>query len=259
MLQRRLERAAPYSGFFYEQAEKIQHFAIFAIQHFRMPLYSEDELIGRAFQTLDDTIRGDGCDAQVWCRVLDGHMMERIHEGTVAKNLMQGRAWGDVDRMAYMIGRMDLVVLDVRIFLLRAVLVQCTAAGYIDELQTAADGENRELLLHGSLEQENIKGIALIADLSEQAVRLFAEKLGIHIVATGEDQGIQTLQLSLDHFFVGVHGQDDGDAACPEYGFNIILVDIGTGVAGEIAALVIEKIADDTDFFLHKITSRQIS
>ena len=132
-----------------------------------MPLDREKEAgaITR-FQCLDDTVGRARRNAEAGSDAIDGLMMTRTGDERMARDAGKPRAVDDVDamvgdRFAKWLAVDDEAVRDFRAGHIRHVLMQRTAEGDVDDLETAADRERWYSALEGFADECEFERVTL--------------------------------------------------------------------------------------------------
>ena len=130
-----------------------------------MPLQAQKERVSGVFDRLDDSIRG--------CRAGDQRTPDRFHRlvmravdhhaGAFDDSIEQA-AGGDGDAVRNMNGGSRLSMLQHIVHLGGNILVESPSAGDIHGLHTAADGQGREVVADGQLDQVQFKARASLGD-----------------------------------------------------------------------------------------------
>jgi len=155
-----------------------------------MPLYGEQEVVGRIFEGFDDPVFGiAGCHDQPRSQLIDGLMVARVHLNFGGAE--DGGKAGMRLQLDGMYGLRRRRVPAAMTAGLREVLDEGPAAMNVQQLQTTANGEDRDVGLLGSREQASFEVVALGIDVVERWIGRLAVLSRIDVAAAGEDKTLR--------------------------------------------------------------------
>src|SRR5215213_812969 len=109
----------------------------------------------------------------------------------------------------------------------RQVLEQGTAEADIDELDAAANAQDRQGPLARRGEEPELEQVPLAARRIQMRRGLGAIQPGVDVLATGQHHAVDPIERALDECGVEQGRQNDGNAASPEHGAHVGPVDPG--------------------------------
>ncbi len=187
-----------------------------AIVHLWVPL-DADNGAALVFERLNDTVVWTACrDSEVGAWLVHGLMVKRVDwELFAAVHRAENRAWLQTN-VVYPCVRIDVVAC-----MLWLVLVERATEEHIDDLNAAADAENRQLALDCCLEQSEFEIVSVLFVVAI-AVRLGPVKAGHNVRPAGEHNAVERVHKIMG---VGIGRQMNRQAAGGD--------DL-TGVAGKV-------------------------
>ena len=166
-----------------------------------MPEDAEREPLRRVLDRLDRPVFGMGGLDEPLSQPVETLVVMRFDRCALAQKALQPRVRYELDVVvAELAGRVLVVVVADE---LGQVLMEITAAGDVQDLATAADGEDRQVSLERSLEQCQLRPVALRHDAFGLGVRLLAVRLGIEIGAARQQQAVERLERLVDRLLGG--------------------------------------------------------
>src|SRR5262245_37240009 len=164
-----------------------------------MPLDPDANCGGGIFDGLDDTVGCGRGDLEPFSHLLDRLMMTAVDVETVrtceAVDHQAGENGVLVDpdlvcEIEGLVWRHGQAMFERPGYLRRDVLNQGSAAGDIQELDATTDTEKRQVAFSRFLNQRDLEGIPLGIDVYDGRMTRFAEKGGINVFTTGQQQTV---------------------------------------------------------------------
>ena len=187
--------------------ESFEHPQVVAL--LRVPLDTDGEPVTRQFEGLDDLVIGPGRGDQAVTGLVDGLVVQGLHEGLGAEQLAQRAVGAERDRVLAHLGRIGRVpaVAD----RIRQVLDQRAAPGHVEHVQAAADGQDRHTRLDRRAHQSQLEAVpAAVGDVG-LLVRLGLVQGRVDVRSPGQHQPVEPRDQP-GHAVRRNRRQDDGRA-----------------------------------------------
>ena len=165
----------------------------------RVPLDCEEEA-PRGFDRLDDPVGGDGADLEHRRKVADDLVVGAGHgQLSGADDLAETGSWRDRNRVSgfpppltrALMGRVGYLPIG-------EILVEAAAQSDVQDLESAADPQERQVTVAGGVDQFHLKPIPLLVDLAAPLQHDLPVEGGVDIGAPGHEEPIDGLQVLLD-------------------------------------------------------------
>ncbi len=165
------------------------------VAHLGVPLDGHQPRVVGRLHGFDDAVRGRGDDIEARAEVLDRLVMEAGDGDRASDQLVQPAALRERDVVGREVPRGALRVLDGVGYLARDVLVEGAAVRDVDELDAAADREDRDAPALGLREQRQLVGVAVGRGGVELRVGLLAVRGGVDVDPTRQEQPVAVGEL----------------------------------------------------------------
>ena len=118
------------------------------------------------------------------------------------------------------------------------VLIKRPAVRHIDDLQTAANPDNRNFPCFRPLQKQHVEMISFRPHRANLPTRFFPIKEGIHIVSARQKEPIDAVHKGFHDIILFIEGNDEGDTARLRNRTDIIMVHIASMITGELPAAI---------------------
>ena len=147
------------------------------------------------FDSFDDAVWAPGGGLEGVGDFFDTLVVVGVDQVAVEVGLADPGVGLDADAVGGDVGGRLLHVLDADVGVLAQVLVEGPAQANVHQLHAPTDAENRKFALPGRVEDRHLEDIPLVGDILELEARLFAVEVGRQVLASGEDDGIDEVQV----------------------------------------------------------------
>ena len=169
-----------------------------------MPENAEREPARRILDRLDGAVVSVSRDAQARPEPTKALMVVRLHRRVLAEQLAEARAL--LEHHVVIREHSGRVLVPVVPDVVREVLHEIAAGRDVEDLRSTADRENRHVARERSLQERQLRTVALGDDVLRLGVRILPVELRIEIGAAGEDDGVERVQRLVDS---RVEGRDE--------------------------------------------------
>lgn len=165
-------------------------------EFFGMPLHTDHPpVIALPLDAFDDPVRRERDRGEAGTHSLDGLMVKRIHDELVGtERTRESRSSSDAHVVHTLVARPIAIVRDGARPLAWQVLHERATEGDIDHLDAATDRERWHASRLRSEHQRELEGIALGVHVAQAWMRDGAIPVGVHILATGEQQAVHAIE-----------------------------------------------------------------
>src|SRR3989454_3546306 len=95
--------------------------------------------------------------------------------------------------------------------LIRDVLVEAPAQRDVDDLDAAADGEERHVVVERPVDEADLESVTRRGDFARGVVALLAEARGVDVAAAREDEAVEALPEHTERGLVELRREQHGD------------------------------------------------
>jgi hypothetical protein len=175
-------------------------------------------------ETFHQSIRREGHRLKPFANPGDALVVQAVHRDLISpEDVVQEAAGGQADSVGMFIAWVsgEPVVLEGVGQLVCEMGVEAAAKSDIQDLRTAADRQEGQVAAQGKFEQIEFKSISFRVHVVDFGVGAAIKTFGLDIAAAGEEDAIQVVNEVAEAGFVQPGGDQEGDPAGQEDGFNI--------------------------------------